>query len=125
MRPARFSPGADASIHRADVAVTHLDQVVGRQRRAEPAATVEHQGRLLVRDQGLDVALQHATTDVAGACGVVLGELVVLAHVDELKLLPAIEAILDLADGTLTDILLGFIDQSQETGTVLHAASVA
>ena len=61
-RQARMPPSIEMTLR-----VAHLLQVVGRQRRAEAAAAVEDDRRVLVGDQRLDVALEHAAADVAGA----------------------------------------------------------
>src|SRR6185312_14751356 len=80
-----LAPGAHAAVHGDDVGVAHLLQVVGRQGRAKSAPAVKDDGRVMLGDQRLDVALEHAAADVPGAARPVDGELAVLADVDEVE----------------------------------------
>jgi hypothetical protein len=67
----------------------------------KPPAAVEDDGRRLVGDERLDVALEHAAPDVARAGSPVDLPLVVFPHVDELEPLAAVEPRLDVGDRAL------------------------
>src|SRR3569833_3374934 len=116
----RLAPGPHAAVHGDDVGVAHLLQVVRRQRRTEPAPAVKDDVRCVIWYQRLDVALQHAPSDVPGAGGPVDRELAVLADVDEMKPLAAVQAGLHVGDAALADVLPYRLDQGQEPGIVLH-----
>src|SRR4051812_47998356 len=98
-----FAPGLYPAAHGDGPRVPHLSQVVRRQRRSITAAAVEDDRGVAIGDQGLDVALQHAASDMTRAPGVVDRELAVLAHVDEVKGFPTVETALHVGDGAFDD----------------------
>src|SRR5262245_12576857 len=106
-RQPALDPATNAAVERDDVGVAHLLQVVGRERRAEPAAAVEDERRRLVRERRLDVALDDALAQVDGAGDALLLPLVVLTRVDEHELLAILHAAQVLFDRDLADALLG------------------
>src|SRR5262249_43495588 len=59
-------PAAPAAIQREHVQVAHLLQVVGGERAAKAAAAIEEDGRVLLGNRVLDVALEDAAADVVG-----------------------------------------------------------
>src|SRR5262249_50259919 len=63
-RQARRRPAAPSTVHRHDVGVAHLLQVVGAEGGAEAAATVQNDLSVEVRDDTLDVAFDDALTQV-------------------------------------------------------------
>src|SRR5437764_10728033 len=115
---ARFTPGAHAAVHGDDVGVAHLLQVVGGQGGPEAAAAVKDDGGGTLREQRLDVALEHSAADMAGAGRPIDGELAVLAHIDEMKLLAAVQARLHVGDAAFTDVLPHRLDQGEEARVV-------
>ena len=63
-REAGFGPAAPAAVHGDYVGVAHFLEVVGRQRGAEAAATVENDDGGFVGDGFFDVALDDAFAEV-------------------------------------------------------------
>src|SRR5439155_18662216 len=53
-------PGAPSASHRTDVPVSHLLEVVRRQRRTKTPSTIENQLGVFIGDALFDVALDHA-----------------------------------------------------------------
>src|SRR5262249_1801042 len=90
------------------------------ERRAEAAAAIENDLRILVWNRFLDVALEHAAPEMDRPFGVALLPLVVLAHVDEDELLPALLALPDVVHRAFLDLLLGVLDEMQEPFAVCH-----
>ena len=78
-------PLAPPAGHRLHVAVAHLREVLGGERRAEAAAAVEDDLGVGVGDRLLDVALDDALAEVPRALDAACGELALLADVDELE----------------------------------------
>ena len=101
--------------------VAHLLQVVGRQRRAETAAAVEDDRRVLVGDQRLDVALEHAAADVAGAArrGRPANSLSSRTST-KWNCSPRSSRALTSRDGALLDARLRLVHQRQESRAMLH-----
>ena len=63
----RLGPRPPAAPHRRHPRVPHLLERVGSEGGAIAAAAVEHDGRVVGRDRGLDVAFDHALAEVMRA----------------------------------------------------------
>ena len=61
-----LGPAAPAAIHRNDVGVAHLLQVVGDQGRPESASAVEHERRIFIGEGLLDIAFDDALAEMHG-----------------------------------------------------------
>ena len=80
--------------------------------------------RVLFGDQRLDVTLEHAAADVTRSGCAVDRELGVLAHIDEMETLAAVEPGADVGDAALLDPRAGIHHQGEEARTVLHARKI-
>src|SRR5262249_10291364 len=120
---AGLAPGTDAAVHGHHPPVAHGAQALRRQRRPVAAAAIEDDLLVLVRDERLDVALEHAAADVARARRMVDRVLAVLAHVDEVEVLAPREPRAHLRDRAFADVFLRLRDDLQEPWAVLHACA--
>src|ERR1700736_1168499 len=84
-RPASFLPCPPTPGHRCDVPVTHFLKTVRGKRRAESAAAVENDLRVLVGHARFDVALDDAFSQVSRTSRVTRGPLTLLTHIDDLR----------------------------------------
>src|ERR1700733_9188629 len=76
-----FPPVANSTIHRNHVRVTHLLQIISRQRRAESSAAVEHNRSIQSWYARLDITLDDALAQVNRAGQMVVGEFALFAHI--------------------------------------------
>ena len=76
-------PALEAARHRGDVRVAHLGQGLGREQRADAARAVQDHRRVAIGRDALDLLLDVALGDVAGAGQVALLPLGRLADVDD------------------------------------------
>ena len=81
VEPVRL-PGLEAARHRRDVGVAHVRERLRGEQAADAAGAVQDDGRVAVRDGGLDLLLEVALRDVGGAGDVALVPLGRLADVD-------------------------------------------
>src|SRR5579884_712723 len=107
-------PAADAAVHGEDVGIAHLLEVIRRQGRAEAATAVEHDLGRGVWDLRLHVSFEDASSQVRGVRKVILRPLALLAHINQMKRLAAIELLLDLIHGQFADARFDFLNQFQE-----------
>ena len=70
-RIATFAPVANSAVHGNDVGIPHFLQVIGGQRGAEAAATIEDEFGLQIGILGLNIALNDTLTQVNGSGQVV------------------------------------------------------
>src|ERR1700676_3970195 len=119
----RLSPGAPAAVHRDAVRVTHFLQVIGSQRRAETASTVEDERCRFIGDRLLDVALDDALSQMNSAGQMAARPFVIFADVHEREFFPGIEAPLDLAEVQLLHAGFRVIDDGKESLSVFHKYS--
>ena len=104
-------PAAEAADQRVDVAVAHLLQVAGRERRADAAGAVDHDRLVAVGLMLFDLQLKIAARHERGVGDVSLHPFIALADVDERQLLVGVEPPLDLVDGDFLDFAFGQLQQ--------------
>src|SRR5580704_1083045 len=121
-----FAPAPNAAVHREHTGVAHLLQIVSRQRRAKPAATVKHQKRILIGHATLNIALDDSFSQVDRPGQMIGRVFAFFAHVDQHKLLLAVQLRLDLIDRNFVNPFLGILDNLQKTSGVLmsHGSSI-
>src|SRR6185503_2493773 len=115
-----LAPAAKASVHRNDVAITHLLDRVGRERGAIAAAAVKNERAAEIGDFGLDVALDDAFAEMNGAREVPGRELALLAYVDQVEVLASVEHRFHAVDVHLAHAHACFVDELLETRGMLH-----
>jgi hypothetical protein len=103
-RVAHAAPRADAAVDVDDVLVAELEQGVGAERAARTAGAVERDRGRAVGDQALDLELEVAAGQRAGARDDAVFVLLGLADVDEDRRGLRGEAISELLDRDLTDL---------------------
>ena len=118
-RVAPFAPVADSAVHGNDIGVSHFLQVIGGQRGAEAAATIEYEFSLQIGILALNVALDDALAQVDGSGQVVGVEFAVFADVDENEFLAAIEPGFDRVNAGFADAPLGVVDNLQKARWML------
>jgi hypothetical protein len=89
-RIAFFPPSANAAIHRDHVRVSHLLQIVGSERGAEPTTAIENHFRIELGHALFDVTLDHAFAQMNRAGQVILGKFAFFPDIDQEKFLLAI-----------------------------------
>src|SRR5262249_10347259 len=115
-----LDPATPPAVHRANVAVSHLLERVGRQSGAKATPTVEDDVRVVVGNRLLDVALDDALAEVRRPPHAATLPLTVFAHVDQVKLLARFLSTPDLLRRGLADALLALRDQPEKSGCMLH-----
>src|SRR6185437_14498069 len=75
---------APAPVERKNICIAHALDVVGRERRTEPASTIKHKLRAFVRDCVLNIALDHASSEMHCSPGVAGSVFAVFADIDKL-----------------------------------------
>src|SRR5882672_5823985 len=114
-----LAPLADSAIHRKHVGVTHLLQVVGRQRGPEAAATIEHQRSCEIGIFSLDIALDDPLAEVDRSRQMILVVFVIFADINQNKLVALVQPSLDFVDVRLAHPLFGVFDNLEETRWML------
>src|ERR1700687_3603659 len=115
-RQRRLAPAAPAAVHRCDVGVTHLLQVVGGERRAKAAAAIQDDPGGAVFNGALDVALNDALAEMLCAWQVAVRPFTLFAHVDEMKGLAAVEHGVDVVDADFADPTFCLLDETEKSG---------
>src|SRR5713226_9024282 len=123
-RVAPPTPIANSAVHGNDIRVPHFLQVIGGQRGAEAAATIQYERSFEIRILALNVALDDALAQVDGSRQVVGVEFGVFADVDKNEFLAAIKPGFDLVDGGFADALLGVVDNLQKARWMLMSHSL-
>ena|SRR5579872_6562937 len=124
-RIALFTPVADAAVHRNNIAVAHLLQIVGGEGGAETAAAVENDFGIEVGDFLFNVTLDDAFAEVNRSGKMILGVFAFFADVDKKKFVASVDPLFDLRYVGLAYVTFGVIDDFQKTGRVLlvHGSS--
>src|SRR6202034_149029 len=120
-RESGFGPAAPAAVHGNHVAVAHFLEIVRRERRAEPAAAVEYEGRFLVRDGFLDVAFNHAFAQVNRTGDVPARPFGFLARVHDDDFFAAVQPLFRLAKTLFLDPRLRVSHQLQKSFGMIHS----
>ena len=123
-RVSSLGPAPKASIDADHMAISHLLQGIGRQYGAKATAAIEEEFSVRARITGLDIALYDALAEVAGTRQMTLGPLALLADINQVKGTPLILPAFYLVHIGLGDLATDGLDQSEETGTVLHKGSL-
>src|SRR5579863_702269 len=110
-----FGPTAPAAIHRDDVLVAHFLQIVRRERGTEPAAAIQHQRRVFVRNRTFDIAFDNPFAQMNGIGKMAALPFVIFARVHEDHLFSGIQALLNVAKVGLFDAGLRFIHDFQKS----------
>src|SRR5208283_455341 len=113
-RVSLFPPVANPAVHRDDVSVAHLLQIVGGQRRTESPATVKHNLRIEIRHARLNVTLDDPFAQVNCARQMILGEFAFFPHVYQQKLLTVIDLPLHLLDIRFANSRFGIVHNFQK-----------
>src|SRR5579864_5994872 len=93
-----FAPAANAAVHRNDVCVTHLLEIVGGKRGPKTAATIKDHLGVEFWHAGLDVAFDDAFAQVDGAGEMIFGIFAFLADVDQQNFFATIHPGLNCVD---------------------------
>ncbi len=119
---ARLPPAAHAAVDADDVGVAHGFEIHGGEDRPKSAAAIEQDLGVEGGDGHLDVALDHALADVAGAGDVALGPFALFADVEDdaaaVGDVADVDAGFQVVDGALGHVRAGAFDQSEECGAV-------
>src|SRR2546425_8944368 len=90
--------------------------MVGGQCGPEPSAAIQDDLGALVRDHGLNVPLEDTAPQMHGPLGMIGDPFVVLADVDEMEPLAAVQLGLHLRDRAFLDALLRLLPVSETPG---------
>src|SRR5712692_4910091 len=118
-RVAPFAPIANSAVHGNDIRVSHFLQVIGGQRGAEAAATIQYERSFEIRILAFNVALDDALAQVDGSRQVVGVEFAVFTDVDKNEFLFAIKPGFDFVNVSFTNALLGVVDNLQKARWML------
>ena len=111
-------PTSVAAVHRGDVRVAHLTEVVGGEGGAIAAAAVEHDLGVEVGNLGFDVALDSAFAEVYGAGQTAARPLALLAHVHEVEVVAALQPVVDGSNVGLGDAGARLVHEAEKAGRV-------
>src|SRR5947209_3595089 len=114
-----LAPFPKAAVHRNDVGVAHLLQIVCCERRAKTAAAIKHQLCIEVWEASFNITLDDAFAHVNSPRQVVFGEFALLAHVDESELVSAVHPGFYRIDTIFMNTGFRVVHNFQKTGSML------
>jgi hypothetical protein len=114
-----FAPVANAAVHRNDVGIAHLLEIVSGKRGTESTAAIENNFRIEIWYFLLNIAFDNAFSQMDCAGEVILGVFALLAHIDQEKFFAVIDFLFYLVDVGFANAGFGVVDDFKKAGRML------